>query len=152
MDRIEYKTIRSWPAEVLTWRDHYSELVGRLGQLGTEVSVSRTLQTNKDVAPHQFVRGAIHEFVFPPQKTKLKQDKSRLIDPTPGYVLRREEVTREFDADKVKGHLVVRYDDADTMITFSVTDVMGESELSEDVLAAITRTQDRIPASANPTQ
>lgn len=128
-------------SETRKWRSTYESLASKLGELGTEVKVRRTLESDQDIAPHSFVRDAVHDFVFPPQTPGAEEDKSQIIDPTPGYTLSIQDVTREYDETQVRGHVRVQYDDADSRVTFSVTDLMGESELGENVLAEINRVE-----------
>jgi len=123
--------------EVTTWRANYTSLVETLGSLGTEVRRSRVLETDQDIKPRNFVRGAVHEFIFPPQETEVSEDKSGVIDPAPGYTLRREDVTRAFDESQVEGHIRVSYDDADSRISFSVKDVSGDSHIPDSAFAAL---------------
>lgn len=142
MKKIEFSTGRfsctdEQALEVRTWRGCYSGLVSKLGELGTEVRVSRTLESDQDIAPYSFIRGAVHEFVFPPQEATVSEDNSRVINSTPAYGLRREEVTRAYDEAQVRGHLQVRYDDADSRIVFSVTDLRSELELPEYAMALL---------------
>ncbi len=150
MEKIEFTTSRflskdEQASEVRTWSGRYSNVVSKLGELGSEVRISRTLESDQDIAPYSFVRGAVHEFVFPPQQITVSEDNSRVIHSTPGYGLRREEVTRTYDEAQVAGHLEVRYDDADSRIAFSITDLRGESELSEEVLAVLAQSESVSP-------
>jgi hypothetical protein len=59
--------------EVRKWGGRYSGLIGKLGELGTQVRVSRTLEVDQDIAPNNFVRGAVHEFIFPPQEVSVRE-------------------------------------------------------------------------------
>lgn len=142
MDKQEYNTGRfhgtdEQATEVRTWRGRYEDLTASLGRLGTQVRVSRVLETDKDIAPYRFIRNANHEFVFPPQEVEVVEDKSEIIDATPGYALRSEDVTYGYDPSKVMGHVRVAYEDSDSCITFSVTDIKGDSDLPEEAVAEI---------------
>jgi hypothetical protein len=124
-------------AEVTKWRVNYTKLVSTLGSIGTEVRRSRILEKDQDIEPKLFVRDSVHEFIFPPQGTVIAEDKSGVIDSTPGYTLRKEDVTRTFDETQVEGHVQVRYDDADGRISFHVTDVKGDSQIPAEAQAAL---------------
>jgi hypothetical protein len=142
MQTIEYFTDRfagteEQKAEVLAWSERYATLIKGLGELGTEVRVSRTLENDQDIPPFNFVRDAQHEFVFPPQQTSVSEDNSGVVDNTSGYQLIREDIRRSYDLAHVRGHLEVSYDDAESRIAFSVRDLMGESELPEEVQALL---------------
>lgn len=123
--------------EVRKWRGLYDSLVAKLGELGTEVKRVRVLERDQDVAPNNFVRGAVHEFVFPPQPEGRVGDMSHFIDTSPGYTLRQEDIHREYTDSLVRGRVEVRYDDAKSRVTFSVFDLMEQSELPDEAVAAI---------------
>ena len=123
--------------EVMTWRSNYSKLIDTLGSIGTEVVRRRTLETDQDIEPKRFVRGAVHEFIFPPQETEVATDNSRVINSSPGYGLQRQDITRTFDESQVTGKIQVRYDDADSRISFSVSDMLDKSVFPLEVLTAM---------------
>ncbi len=152
MERTEFLTYNfedpdQQAVEVAKLRPRYETLVARLQELGgTLVRVTRTLETNKDIAPHNFVRAGIHEFVFPAQEVEINEDNSRVIDPSLDYRLRREDTTYEYDKTKVAGRIQVEYDDASGRIVFKVVDMMdNESELPGEVLRAIAEALEASP-------
>ena len=52
--------------EVITWKSNYKGLLEVLGSLGTEVKRLRVIESDKDIKPWSFIRGASHDFIFPP--------------------------------------------------------------------------------------
>jgi hypothetical protein len=128
-------------SQVRTWSGRYAALVERLGELGSQVHVGRTLEHDQDIPPHNFVRGAVHRFIFPPQQVTVKENNFRVIDPTPGYGLRREEATYNYDEAQVRGLLEITYDDADSRIAFSVHALKDGSEFPEEVFAALAQAE-----------
>ncbi len=142
MDTISFNTHRFSSTEqqnelVLTWRKKYGEVTELLGRLGSQVLIWRTIERDQDIAPHQFVRNAIHEFVFPPQEVTVARDQSGVIDPNLDYNLVEKHVISAYDPALVRGHLRVRYDDADSRISFEVSDVLGDSQLPKKVEGAL---------------
>lgn len=136
-ETARFSDVEAQEAEVTRWSGNYARIIEVLGSIGTEVRRSRVLETDQDVQPTQFVRGAVHEFIFPPQETGATEDNSGVIDPTPGYALRKEDITREFDEALVEGHIRLQYDDADSRISFHVTDVKVGSVIPEEAEAAL---------------
>jgi hypothetical protein len=128
-----FPTTEAQAEEVTKWRTKYGEVTELLGRLGTEVKISRTLETDADIAPHQFVRGAVHEFIFPPQPLEAKKDLSEVIDPVLPYNLVRKDITYAVDEALIEGHLRLWYDDAESRISFQVVDVLSESTLDPEV-------------------
>lgn len=123
---------------VREWRGRYDKLLGDLGLIGSEVKVNRVLEKDRDIPPYQFVRNAVHEFIFPPQPDlRQVEDKSGVTDSTPGYELTREERAFEFDPEAARTHLRIAYDDSDSRVAFQVDGVDGKSILPEPVAAVI---------------
>ena len=151
MNKIEYLSAgfantEVQKTEVEQWRQVYDGLILGLGSLGTEVKVARTLETDQDIAPYRFVRAAVHEFIFPPQRGE-KTDKSAPVDSSLGYNLYYQDITQAYDPSQVQGKIEVRYDDADSRINFSVTDGMeGDSRLDGQVLAILSTLEHTISA------
>jgi hypothetical protein len=142
MQRIEMSTgslgAREQEEQIPVWQDKYTKLIDVLGELGTQVSIDRILETDIDIPPGHFVRHATHEFVFPPQEVKVVSDNSRVIDPNPDYELRHEQTQWQFDPTKVQGHLRVRYDDAGSRVHFELEDVLATaSQVPDEVTQAI---------------
>lgn len=133
----EFRNTVEQDAEVRAWRGRYDMLcaLGKLG--GTEVRVTRMLERDKDVPPCRFVRRASHEFVFPPQAETETVDKPSTVDPEPGYLLHREDVTRAYDKAKVRGHIRVEYADGSNRANLHVTDLMDNSQLPDEIAAAV---------------
>ena len=145
MALCEFKTDRHPDTDIqrdvtVEWRSKYMGLVDKLGELGTAVEVVRVLEQDQDIQPHRFVRGASHTFIFPPQLGVVLEVTPEVVDSTPGYTLKREAWSVEYDETLVTGKIAIRYDDADSRIQFSVEDRMGEqgvSELPDEAIAAI---------------
>lgn len=132
-----FASVEEQASEVSTWGARYSGLIERLAELGSEVRVIRIVETDQDSPPGRFYRGAMHQFVFPPQPVTVSEDNSHVIDPTPGYELHQEDITRTYDPALVTGHLEVRYGDADSRVAFSVADRLSQSVLTDELLAAL---------------
>ncbi len=144
MQRIEFNTDRftstdEQASQTKRWQARYVGLVAKLGELGSEVSAKRAIESDEDIAPYRFIRGAVHEFVFPPQQLGEVTDNSRVIDSSPGYGITREDFTYVYDEAQVRGHLRVTYDDANSMISLGVDDIHegGSELLPGDVLAEL---------------
>jgi hypothetical protein len=124
--------------ELRSWQRNYEDLVAELGKLGTEVIVGRTIQTDSHRLPPRSIKGALHEFVFPPQEVRLAHAISQTTVDTQGAVLRKERKVHEYDQALVRGHLRIGYDDSRDHISFTVTDVLPASDLNKDILLALT--------------
>ena len=101
--------------QVSVFKGRYNNLLALLGDAGTEVERDRTLETDPDISPHNFVRGASHIFVFPPQEVELTDadpEKVGVVPGTPPYTLFKESKIAEFDPSLVQAKAVVTYDDA----------------------------------------
>jgi hypothetical protein len=136
-----FRTTDEQASEVRAWRGRYNGLVTILGNLGTQVLVRRTIETDRDVAPHRFVRNAVHEYIFPPQETTVAEDRSEVTDATSGYSLHHEEVVREYDETQVISYLRMNYDDSNGRVEFGIKALKGESDLPHDVATAISEVE-----------
>lgn len=120
----------------------YAQLLCECDKWGTMVMQDRFLENDKDIAPHRFFRKGTMEYIFPPQKVSLQSDTSKVITPqsgypgfpdTAGYGLRTEVQRYNIDESKVKGRLRIEYQDAENRPELSVTEVLGDSELPQEV-------------------
>ncbi|MCA9332689.1 hypothetical protein KDA00_02345 [Candidatus Saccharibacteria bacterium] len=124
--------------KVRAWRARYDQLLESLGSLGTQVSVDRVHERDVDIQPVNFMRGARHEFIFPPQDgLQVEEENSGFIDDDPNYTLRRESVKHTYDEAAVQGRLTVFYDDSQSCIEFSVTPDSEFAEFPEGIGEAI---------------
>lgn len=121
-------------------RPSYDLLIDTLGQFGTEIRRDRTLEIDCDVRPNRFVREGTMEFIFPPQEVTLLADQSSSCDVGTGYDLTFERITYQYNPELVRGHLRVEYADAGQNARLSVTDIIENSELPEEVQSALTKT------------
>jgi hypothetical protein len=121
------------------WRPRYEGLIVKLGTLGTEVSVARTIESDAGVRPHTFFRRAFHDFIFPAQEIGVEVDNSRPVSSASGFEVRYEYAQRSYDLDRVTGRLSLSYDDANNRIELMVCDAIegGESVLDEAVLTEL---------------
>lgn len=124
--------------QVRLWQLRYANLITQLGELGTEVIMTRTIITDYNSEPRNFIRDALHEFIFPPQ-TDLAIMEDNSHDNAMPYEdrSRREDIMRRYDPSKVLGIVGIRYDDAGNQVTFRVVDLMGNSELLVNAMCAI---------------
>ncbi len=136
--------------QVRTFSGRYTALLGGLARIGTEVERDRTIERDPDIAPHKFIRGAKHVFVFPPQQAELedKEDvRTGVIKGTAPYTLTKEAQTAAFDPALVEAQIEIRYDDANNLPVLSITAEKENSiayierEASEVVLAAFSRVE-----------
>lgn len=110
-------------------QDRYSNLLDALGRLGTEVSMQRVVDEDPDLPPRKFYKGAVHEFVFPPQPDS---GVSRATIPIGerGHRVTRERLGREYDEELVRGHLRLSYDDSQAPPRLRLDDLLDDSELA----------------------
>jgi hypothetical protein len=135
MDRFPNTDVQA--VEVTLWSGRYNQLLASLGRVGSEIRVTRTLETDQDIAPGHFVRDAVHHFIFPKQETTLYDDQSHTIDATPGYELQKESRQYTFNSGKVTSLLEVSYDDSESRIDFRITNLGEDSNLQPNVRKAI---------------
>src|SRR4051812_40511312 len=94
-------------------RNRYDSLLGILGMFGTETFRHRTLESDPDVFPHNFVRHARHLFIFPPQDVKMLDDaEAGELSGTRPYTLVQDIARGDYDESLVTGLLEITYDDA----------------------------------------
>lgn len=136
-----YVGAEAWGQQVAEWRSQYNSLLVSLDAVASEVKRRRTLEKDPDVFPRNFVRDAVHEFVFPPQEVDMTEDAdSGVLEGNQPYTLTVDNQTAEYDKSKVQGHLRLIYDDTEQPSTFRVEDVMGESVLPEEVVVILDKT------------
>jgi len=120
-------------------RDRYDRLLKDLGKTGSEVSRSRTLESDPDIFPHNYIRNAKHQFIFPPQEVTMVDDPSSgELSGTRPYTLVTEIAQAEFDESKAEGRIEVSYDDAGSRTDFEVIELKDNSVLPPEAEAAIT--------------
>src|SRR5581483_316622 len=105
---------------VSEWQGRYYTLVGRLAHVATEVVSRRVVEHDQDIQPYTFVRGAFHEFIYPPQTVTLASDESGVVDPTAEYALQQIYRTYAYDAGQVEGRIEVAYYDSNGQVLFTV--------------------------------
>ncbi len=115
-------------------QEKYFSLVAICDKLGVMVSQDRFLEHDKDIAPYQFYRKGTKEYIFPKQPVTLLKDTSQDVDHSPGYGLRTEVQTFNFDEAVVKGRIQIFYEDANNQPTLKVVDVLGNSVLPKRVM------------------
>lgn len=125
--------------QVRAYRSGYDNLLSLLGTEGTEVTRQRTLEVDLDIAPHDFIRDALHDFIFPPQPDAelASTVESGILAGTEPYTLTVDKQRAVFDAEKVAGRLILRYDDAEAAPILLVDDMRGNSVIPDSVVAGI---------------
>jgi len=126
MDKKESKGTFEQTAE---FQEKYKSLLTICDKEGTMILQDRVLETDLDIAPYKFIRRGTREYVFPQQEVTIKEDKSRVIDPSAKYGIHAEDHTFNFDEEQVKGRIRIEYIDSDNIPHFKVIDVLGESEI-----------------------
>ena len=135
-----FRSLFEQDEQTIEWQYRYTKLIGLLGVHGTEVKTERVLEQDKDIPPFRFVRDAVHDFIFPKglEVAGIEGLNSSVIDDTPGYAVRRESMSFRFDESSVSGLLRVYYDDAESHIDLSLTDLIdGGSQIASVVIAEI---------------
>lgn len=123
---------KEFAEEVEQFRQKYERLLGELARCGTEVSRTRTLEKDVDIAPHNFVRDARHVFVIPPQDVDLGDVPGEEVGVIPGtapHTLTREVMVAEFDPKLVTGSFEVLYDDSGNTPELRMIDLLEDREL-----------------------
>ena len=119
--------------DTVEFQSKYKSLLSICGMEGTMVSQDRLLEADRDIPPCHFFRRGTREYIFPKQDVSLHEDKSRVIDPVPGYGLKTQEQTFMFELKLVTGFIRIEYADATHKPTLRVVDVLGNSEIPEAV-------------------
>lgn len=106
--------------ETAKFRKMYDGLLEACEQEGTLVLENRVLEKDADIAPYRFVRRGITKYVFPKQEATELENDEQDRDRGTGYDL--EFIKRRFlvDQSKVKGSVIVNYEDADNCPKFKV--------------------------------
>lgn len=115
-------------------------LRGVLNSVGSLVLDSGVRETDADIAPHNFTRRGVTEYVFPPQETVPVAGQGDItLDPDPGYSLTGYEDHYSYvdTPARVKGRLRITYDDANDPPVMAVHDLLGNSELPSEAQTAL---------------
>ncbi len=115
--------------QVSEFREKYVTLLGVLARHGTEVSRTRTMEVDLDIAPHEFVRGARHVFVVPPQDVELHDAPGEEVGVIPGtapYTLTREAKVSSFDPTLAMGTFELAYGDSGNVPELQLNDMSGD--------------------------
>lgn len=119
--------------QVRQFSTRYNQLLGVLARTGTEIERSRILETDPDIAPYSFIRGAAHVFVFPPQPdVKLMNNEGEEVGVVPGtapYTLTRESQVAEPDPSLVKGRIRLFYEDAGDTPLLQLVDMLEDESI-----------------------
>src|SRR3989344_2333903 len=110
-------------ARAKEFQGRYESLLEVCDKNGSMIYQDRILEKDQDIHPYKFFRRGTREYVFPPQEVTLKEDRSRIID----------KQTFNFDGLVVKGRIRIEYKDSGSYPILTVTDLLGDSELPEEV-------------------
>ncbi|HLD00539.1 MAG TPA: hypothetical protein VJC39_02240 [Candidatus Nanoarchaeia archaeon] len=120
-------------ARAKEFQGRYESLLEVCDKNGSMIYQDRILEKDQDIHPYKFFRRGTREYVFPPQEVTLKEDRSRIIDKHRDYGIKTEEQTFNFDGLVVKGRIRIEYKDSGSYPILTVTDLLGDSELPEEV-------------------
>ncbi len=113
-------------------RNRYENLLATLGKVGTEVSRTRILDQDPDLAPHDFVRSATHDFVLPKQIDGLAEAKKTEAQKTNigdrGHPIFKDVIRRDILEMVIEGRLRLTYNDTSIPPQMKLEDMTGNSE------------------------
>lgn len=120
----------------------YTNLIERLGELGTNVIFHRTILTDRTIEPRNFIKDSFHEFIFPPQQdvvldNNVTQDIEQANDSDLSQSSRIESKTYRYQSGRVVSRVGVRYEDAGDEARMKVIFIQGEEDLTLDAAVAI---------------
>ena len=123
--------------ETAEYQTRYESLLSVCDAEGTMIIQDRLLERDQDIAPYRFFRRGTKEYVFPQQDASLSEDKSCVIDSSPGYELKTEDQTFNFNQDLVKGRIRIEYEDANNRPILKLSEVFSNSKLPKNLLKLI---------------